>query len=268
MVERVKPMDKPVIRKFYPRFSPILPLVYDDMLSYYEQLCKLVQKINEVIDRMNSFEMDLESLVDEKIAPVYEYIDRENAKQDEHLAEEIARLEAELDARITNLFEYVDNLHNYQQAHFTNEIRKLKDYIDQAIMGKIMVFNPTKGYKTPLDECINDLYDSLRYWGITALGFDSLELTASEYEGRSITAKRFDLYALEILGKYYRHYIFDPVNGLYDTLQRVLYRFFQYVRPDALTATNFDGDTQNATALDALEFTAVGFDTNGITVTP
>ena len=64
-------MDKPVIRKFYPRFSPILPLVYDDMLSYYEQLCKLVQKINEVIDRMNSFEMDLESLVDEKIAPVY-----------------------------------------------------------------------------------------------------------------------------------------------------------------------------------------------------
>lgn len=28
----------------------VLPLVYDDSLSYYEVLCKVVQKLNEVID--------------------------------------------------------------------------------------------------------------------------------------------------------------------------------------------------------------------------
>lgn len=31
----------------------VLPLVYDDSLSYYEVLCKLTNKINEVIDIIN-----------------------------------------------------------------------------------------------------------------------------------------------------------------------------------------------------------------------
>lgn len=31
----------------------ILPLVYDESLSYYEVLCKLVDKVNDVIDFKN-----------------------------------------------------------------------------------------------------------------------------------------------------------------------------------------------------------------------
>ena len=32
----------------------VLPLVYDDSLSYYEVLCKVVAKLNEVIDFVNN----------------------------------------------------------------------------------------------------------------------------------------------------------------------------------------------------------------------
>lgn len=32
----------------------ILPLVYDQSLSYYETLCKVVSKLNEVIDYVNT----------------------------------------------------------------------------------------------------------------------------------------------------------------------------------------------------------------------
>ena len=31
----------------------ILPLTIDDSLSYYEQLCKLANKLNEVIEELN-----------------------------------------------------------------------------------------------------------------------------------------------------------------------------------------------------------------------
>ena len=31
----------------------ILPLVYDDSMSYYETLCKVVQKLNEVVSLSN-----------------------------------------------------------------------------------------------------------------------------------------------------------------------------------------------------------------------
>lgn len=33
--------------------AKILPLTYDDSLSYYEQVCKLTTKMNEIIDFIN-----------------------------------------------------------------------------------------------------------------------------------------------------------------------------------------------------------------------
>lgn len=31
----------------------IIPLIYDDSLSYYEQVCKLTHKMNEIVDLLN-----------------------------------------------------------------------------------------------------------------------------------------------------------------------------------------------------------------------
>jgi hypothetical protein len=45
----------------------VLPLTYDESLSYYEFLCKLTHKINEVIEWVNgSLEQTLINYVDEK----------------------------------------------------------------------------------------------------------------------------------------------------------------------------------------------------------
>lgn len=37
----------------------VLPLVYDNSLSYYEVLCKLTNKINELVDTVNELESKL-----------------------------------------------------------------------------------------------------------------------------------------------------------------------------------------------------------------
>ena len=42
----------------------VLPLVYDDSLSYYEFLCKVVAKLNEVIDSTNTTEENMEELIE------------------------------------------------------------------------------------------------------------------------------------------------------------------------------------------------------------
>lgn len=42
------------IEKIKWRINKVLPLVYDDTLSYYETLCKVIAKCNEVIDDINS----------------------------------------------------------------------------------------------------------------------------------------------------------------------------------------------------------------------
>lgn len=40
-------------------FLPVLPLVYDDALSYIEQLGRITKKINEVIESMGSMELEV-----------------------------------------------------------------------------------------------------------------------------------------------------------------------------------------------------------------
>ena len=42
-------MDKIII----PCSAKILPLTYDDSLSYYEQVCKLTNKMNELVNFVN-----------------------------------------------------------------------------------------------------------------------------------------------------------------------------------------------------------------------
>lgn len=42
-----------VIQPMKFRCQKVLPLVYDDSLSYYETLCKISAKLNEVIDAIN-----------------------------------------------------------------------------------------------------------------------------------------------------------------------------------------------------------------------
>lgn len=44
--------------------SKILPLAYDDSLSYYENLCKLTSKMNEIIDDINE---GFEALISQKM---------------------------------------------------------------------------------------------------------------------------------------------------------------------------------------------------------
>lgn len=56
------PTEKRNIEKFRFWCQKVLPLVYDDSLSYYEILCKVVDYINALIDSDNEIIEDIEAL--------------------------------------------------------------------------------------------------------------------------------------------------------------------------------------------------------------
>lgn len=50
---------------FIPCSAKILPLSYDDTLSYYEQLCKLTNKMNELVEFINNnFSEQIQNYID------------------------------------------------------------------------------------------------------------------------------------------------------------------------------------------------------------
>ena len=54
------------IKRFY--CNKVLPLTYDDSLSYYEVLCKLTNKMNEIIENINNnFQKMVEDTIKENI---------------------------------------------------------------------------------------------------------------------------------------------------------------------------------------------------------
>ena len=64
----------------------VLPLVYDDSLSYYEVLCKVVDYINELIEQDKIFGDELTKLR-EDLATVQEWIDNYDTTYVENLVE-------------------------------------------------------------------------------------------------------------------------------------------------------------------------------------
>lgn len=50
------------LNKLRIKCNKILPLVYDNSLTYYEVLCKLTNKINEVINCLNTQETEITNL--------------------------------------------------------------------------------------------------------------------------------------------------------------------------------------------------------------
>lgn len=240
----------------------VLPLVYDDSLSYYETLCKFLQKLNEVIDLYNNLQETFESYVDAEISKLKEYVDSENTRQDEEFDVKIELVYEEIQRQVTRLFKYIDDGDLILRNYIDSEIRELKEWVEESIIGNIIIYDPTTGYKNPLDVVMTHIYDALRYWGITCYQFDSAEKTCDQLDGYHYTALQFDTKSLEIIGKYYPHYLFNPIDGEYDTIQRVLYQWFQYHRVNAITTNTFDALEKDVTALDGLDYTAYSFDDN------
>ena len=79
-------MAIPRMRHFRFWCQSVLPLVYDDSLSYYEVLCKVVEYINRLIDTDNQIIEDIEELKDE-LAVVQEWIDNYDTTYIEQLVE-------------------------------------------------------------------------------------------------------------------------------------------------------------------------------------
>lgn len=255
-----------MVNKLKIKCTPVLPLVYDDALSYYETLCKFLKKLNEIIELYNNIRDDFTDIVDKKFDELKDYVDDENQKQDKEFNEKIQQVYADIEIKIKEIYEYVDYGDTILANWLREQLRELKDWVEDAVLGQIVIYDPTTGYDNELGVVISHIYDALRYWGITCYQFDMANNTAQYLDGVNFTVNEFDTKSLEILGKYYPHYIFNPVDGEYQTVQRVLYMWFQYHRDNAITVTEFDALSFDVSTLEYYEFTAYGFDETSKTI--
>lgn len=110
-------------------FLPVLPLVYDDALSYIEQLGRVSKKINEVIDSMNNLGLDIlgqaNAYTDAKVASFQIQVDE--------IVAEFNRIVAMIEADNTQFKKDVNDR--------IDELEQEVDYFNQSLIATTEAIN-------------------------------------------------------------------------------------------------------------------------------
>lgn len=223
MANIIKPTYKniPYIKGWVLTNFPFIEADFDAVTSY-ELWCKVVKYVNELISNMKLTQDAVNELID-AFEELKNYVDTyltdiDDVKEQiviikdtlvdyktliDKNAEDIANLDTKIDSEINALSERLTRL-------IVNNYNILKDYIDVNVaildekinniqIGQIQVYNPTNGLLQPLQDVLNDLYESGNINAITASEYDALELTATAYDEYQLTAREYDTNAKELL---------------------------------------------------------------------
>jgi len=153
-----------MIHKFHFHPHKILPLVYDESLSYYEFLCKVLGKLNEVIDKFNNeFEAKLEE------------IDADWGAFKDRITEELNTIIQQFEG---DKQEIINQIKNEISEEIGEDIdAKLADAINR-LKGEIAQEYATKAYSDQKDQDLKDYFNALisnrLFLYTTNLGFDSV----------------------------------------------------------------------------------------------
>lgn len=250
----------------------------------YEALYAQVQRIdNEIatfeseinrrfVNLEQSIRADFDALsadIRDELKQTQEEIEREFAQALEQFTAQYIALKNEIEAELVSMRRQINELTYELQEAIGNFRVEMTEYIDERFdlfiqnlpdYEHLMVYNPIRGYQTTVQVAINDLYSATNFWGLTAVEFDSLELTCEEFESYELTCHEFDTLGYKLLD--YPDpdtHMRDPFTGLIAPIKDVIMELYG-LHMGALTAAEFDALDLTAQEFDAKEVTAFEFD--------
>ena len=258
------------------RSYKVLPLVYDNTLSYYETLCKVVDKINETIQMLNDFEdayNDFErrfTVLESEFATILP--DIQNALN------QCAQIKADfivLEGKFVKLRDEVGALANHVDT-VENKLRAEYKSADDLV--KAYALELDRVQQADIDSKYQDLKRDLRSVLTTYTSqIESLHQMIHNYYSQ-ITIEYTDA-DKEIFRRACEHdtmivqqliqalpdiiEVQNPVRGKATSLDQALEDIYTNLRYFAIKAKDFDRWQVKASDFDALQISAIEFDTNG-----
>lgn len=268
-----------------------VPTVYSNKQSYYECLCYLGYKINECIKALNDYQDDYQKYTDDKVAELKDYVDELNSTMktyvdgrwndlnthinsvytelngdittlDAKLDVEIARVEAEIAEKVEQLNQLIEKVDGDLREYIDLSIEQVYRYIRDYYVNSIKIYDPSTGVYTSIQQALENVYNAVRYFSITAQEFDGVGLTAKQFDDNNLLAAQFDLYGVFIFGKPSFLYMNNPLTGELQFYQDVIASLADLHRDNPITASGFDALLLTATAFDSKNITAENFDNN------
>lgn len=254
------------------RCTPVLPLVYDDSLSYMEVLYKLLRKTNECIETLNSVSTVVENH-ETRITNIENYITNLQGQLDAfkvYVQNQIDTFEAQVNEDFAN-----------QQAHFNAEFARLEDELRREMDATIAMVNQTvanleHNFEIKFEEMSYDLVREVN----DAISQMSADLLTFQREIRgdidTINVRIEMLYAYinDILADLASHlpivyYVRSPFTGRIVPVQEAINELYENgSRARACTCKQFESLGLTCSEFDGFELTAYEFDMFGLDKLP
>lgn len=217
------------LQRLFFRCHKILPLVYDESLSYYEVLCKVAASLNETIDAVNNLNDNVSNLND-----------RCNVMQEEieEIAAEINNFEAEMTAKFDEL-----------EAKIYADVDAKLDEVDVRV----------DAIQAEVDSFKEQLESSLAQFeiNINKLISDQFQLIDEKFSSLESNLKAY-IYSelqkiLDQIPVITSVTVYDPTTGDLADIQIVVNHIYDAVRIYALSADEFDALSMTCDELDHIK---------------
>lgn len=219
------------LREFRFWANKVLPLVYDDSLSYYEVLCKVVDYINKMIENEAFLYEEYSELLEttQELERLYKILNKDLRASIVELNQRCTKLEDDMEYTKSFLMEYVDNIRDgleNQLNHLTQTynslyalttslaaqiesgdvitLQKSKAYTDSEIIklkkqlainiSTIFVIDPMDGQLKNIQTVINELFEWISFAAFTCWEFDRRGYTCEYLDSLGYTCTEYDVY--------------------------------------------------------------------------
>lgn len=166
--------------------------VYDDNITLLELILSIIKTLNSTIDVTNSNNDFINSL-DNTIDIIKSEIDNLKLNYDNIVSNVNSTISSNfetINSKIVSLFSDYKTIFNSSLKTLEENLNKK---ISDIVLGNIIVYDPTTGSNSNINTVINNIFDTLRQNSITCQFFDNLELTASVFDLKQVTAFDFDV---------------------------------------------------------------------------
>ena len=241
----------------------VLPAVYDEALSYQEELYHLCEKVNEII-----------SYLAEQDDSIYDYVDRAVASA---LAQAKSYTDGQVNAfyqqvltLLSALYDYVDNGDAALKNSMTKQFNEVWDYLYSLPTGGELVIDPTTGLLDTVQNALDHMWQALS-WQLTCQEYKDIGLTCQEYADEGVTCFRYAWYGKMIwLKRLLRplFYMTHPYTGQETFYQNVIQWLASLHATDALTCQEYEDLDYTCAAYNAKQLTCTEYAWEAKTLLP
>lgn len=194
----------------------VLPAVYDESLSYLEQICKLAYKVNETIDSVNALNDNVDALNDivTDFGTRLTTVEEEISSFETEIRENFETLEATINANVDSKLAEVDTKIEDMESEFSAFETTITNRVDYLETHLTQIINDELAY---LNQMYATLADDLRAYVV-----DKVNEAISNIP---------DLTNI---------YVVDPTSGNMVKVQEAILNSFYYGLGEALTIDEFN----------------------------